>query len=159
MRYKFCHSHEIAIGGYNMIHAPKKKEISVLVAGVGGGCVGEQIIFALRAAETPYRIIATDTDSYSLGLYSAEKGYLVPKATDESYLGRMLEFCIKESVKVLIPGSEAELVKISNNRDFFQDQGILPLINSFQVIDLCRNKWKTYLFLKKTVSTYQNHIY
>jgi len=126
----------------------KKKEIPVLVAGVGGGSVGEQIVFALRAAETPYRIIAADMDPFSLGLYSADKGYLVPGATNESYLSKMLEICKKESVKVLIPGSVAELVKISKNRDFFEKQGILPLMNASNVIDLCQNKWKTYLFLR-----------
>ena len=126
----------------------KRREISVVVTGVGGGSIGEQIIFALRAAKTPYRIIATDADSFSLGLYSANEGYLVPIATDKTYLSRMLEICKKESAKVLIPGSEAELVKISKNKDLFEEQEILLLMNSSKVIDLCSNKWKTYLFLK-----------
>ncbi len=125
-----------------------RKETPVLVTGVGGGGVGEQIIFALRVAEIPYRIISTDADPFSLGLYSADKGYLVPRATTESYLGRLLEICHEESVKVLIPGSEAELVIISKNKDLFKKEGILLLMNSSDVINVCQNKWKTYLFLK-----------
>ena len=94
----------------------KDKKISVLITGVNGGGIGEQIIFALSAAKTLYRIIATDADSSSLGLYFADKGYLVPKAVEKTYLSKMLEICENESVKVLIPCSEAELVKISKNR-------------------------------------------
>lgn len=125
------------------------KKIQVLVTGVGGGGVGEQIMFALRTAETPYRIIATDMDPHSLGLHSADKGYVVPRSTDELYITRMLEICKSEGVKVLIPGSEAELIKISETREIFRDHDVIPLINTESVINLCLNKWKTYLFLQK----------
>lgn len=125
------------------------KKIQVLVTGVGGGGVGEQIMFALRTAETPYRIIATDMDPHSLGLHSADKGYVVPRSTDELYVTRMLEICECEGVRVLIPGSEAELIKISESREIFKDHDVIPLINADSLIKLCLNKWRTYLFLKE----------
>jgi len=124
------------------------EKIQVLVTGVGGGGIGEQIMFALRTAETPYRIIGTDMDPHSLGLHFADKGYVVPRSTDESYIIRMLEICESEGVEALIPGSEAELIKISKTREIFKDHDVLPLINADSVIELCLNKWKTYLFLK-----------
>ena len=122
---------------------------NVLVTGVGGGGVGEQIIFALRVAETPYRIIGTDMDPHSLGLYSVDKGYVIPHSADESYVARLLEICEQERVSVLIPGSEAELVKISESREIFKDHNVTPLINSDSVISRCLNKWEAYLFLKE----------
>lgn len=124
------------------------KKIQVLVTGVGGGGIGEQIMFALRTAETPYRIIGTDMDPHSLGLRFADRGYVVPRSTDESYVTRMLEICQDEGVKALIPGSEAELIKISETRETFKDHGVIPLINAGKVIDLCLDKWKAHLFLK-----------
>jgi carbamoyl-phosphate synthase large subunit len=125
-----------------------EKPISVLVTGVGGGGVGEQIIFALRLSKYPYRIITVDHDPFNLCLYSMDKSYLVPSATEKSYLNKLLEICKKESVKVLIPGSEIELSIISKSRDLFKNENILLLINSKDVIELCQNKWTTYLFLK-----------
>lgn len=125
------------------------KKIQVLVAGVGGGGIGEQVMFALKTAETPYRIIGTDMDPHSLGLHFADKAYVVPRSTDESYVTHMLEICECEGVKALIPGSEAELIKISETREIFRDHDVIPLINTESVINLCLNKWKTYLFLKK----------
>ena len=122
---------------------------NVLVTGVGGGGVGEQVIFALRVAETPYRIIGVDMDPYSLGLHSVDKCCMVPRSTDESYVSRLLEICEHEKVKVIIPGSEAELIKISENREIFEDHDVTPLINADSVISRCLNKWETYLFLKE----------
>jgi len=125
------------------------KKIPVLVTGVGGGGVGEQVVFALRAAETPYKIICVDMDPYSLGLQISDAGYVVPRATSEEYLDRILEVCKKESVKVLIPGSEAELFKIARNKMFFEDHGILPLINSTEIIELFEDKYRGLLFLQE----------
>lgn len=126
------------------------KKIQVLVTGVGGAGNGEQVMFALRAAKTPYRIIGTDMDPYSLGLHTADKGYVVPRATDERYVINLLRLCALEKVKAIIPGSEAELIKISETRDVFRDNGVIPLINDEAVINLCLNKWETYLFLRDT---------
>lgn len=138
----------------------EKREVSVLVTGVSGGSIGEQIVFALKVARTPYRIVATDANPFSLGLYSTDKGYIVPKASDEAYLAKMVEICKNESVKVLIPGSEAELLEISRNKDLFQDQGILLLMNSTDVIDLCGDKWRTYVFLKNNgFNTPESHLW
>lgn len=126
-----------------------KKKIHVLVTGVGGGSIGEQVMFALRVAKTPYKIIGADMDRYSLGLQRSDKGYVVPKATDDAYLDKILEICKTESVKVLIPGSDAELLKIAENRSFYEDRGITPLINDTDVIELFQNKQKGQLFLEQ----------
>jgi len=117
-------------------------KVNVLVTGVGGAGVGEQIVFALRTAKTPYRIICTDMDPYSLGLQFSDKGYIVPRATDDGYLNRILEICKKESVRVLIPGSEAELFRVAKNKWFFEEESVLPLVNSTAVIELFEDKYR-----------------
>jgi len=125
-----------------------EKSISVLITGVGGGGVGEQIIFALSLSKYPYRIITVDHNPISLCLYPIDRSYLVPSATEKKYLNKLLQICKKESIKVLIPGSEIELSIISKNRDLFKKENIFLPINNKDVIELCQNKWSTYLFLK-----------
>lgn len=127
----------------------KKKKISVLLTGVGGGGVGEQILKALKLASTPYRIIAVDALPASIGFYKADAHYSVPVASEKNYLNKILDICKKEHVQVLIPGSEPELKKISQNRELFIKNSILLLINDKSVIDICMDKWETYKFLKK----------
>jgi len=124
-------------------------EITILVTGAGGGGVGETCMQALRLAETKYKIIATDMNPASIGIFESDKGYIVPAASDSNYINKILEICKKENVKAIVTGSEPELVKISENRQVFLDNGILPLLNTSEVISLCQNKWKTYEFLKQ----------
>ena len=125
-----------------------EKPISVLITGVGGGGIGEQIFFALSLSKYPYRIITVDHDPFNLCLYPIDKSYLVPSATKKEYFSKLLQICKKESITALIPGSEIELSIISKNRDLFNKENIFLPINNNDVIELCRNKWSTYLFLK-----------
>lgn len=123
------------------------RKINVLVTGVGGGGVGEQILKALKMGKLKYRIIGTDVTPTSKGLYEVDKGYVVPLATHKDYIPRLLEICEDEKVSVVIPGSEPELYKMSDCRVEFSSAKIMTLINDAQVLSLCSNKWATYNFL------------
>lgn len=127
----------------------KQKKISVLITGVGGASTGEGLIKALKLAPTPYRIVAIDALPISFGFFEADSYYQVPLAAEKNYLEKILEICRKEKIDILIPGSEPELKKISENRQIFERDGVLLLINNQRVIDLCMDKWRTYKFLKE----------
>lgn len=124
-------------------------KIPVLVTGVSGGGVGRQCIKALKLGKKSYKIIGTDISPLSLGLYAVDKAYLVPKVTEPNYIQTLLDICKKEKAKILIPGSEAELLVVSEKRAEFIKEGILPLINNHQVISTCLDKRRTFQFLKK----------
>ena len=123
--------------------------IPVVITGVGGGGVGEQVMKSLRLYGDRYRIIGTDMTKFSIGLYRADTMYLLPPAKDEDYIDKLLEICDKEKAQVLVPGSEPELRAISKERRRFMRQGILLLVNEQKVIDKCMDKWETHLWLKK----------
>lgn len=123
-------------------------EIRVLVTGVGGGGVGEQVVKALRLTGG-YYLVGTDMTEYSMGLHQVDAKYIVPPASDGSYLTDLLAICALESIDVLVPGSEPELRTISENRQPFESLGILLLMNDPQVVTLCMNKWDTYLRLRE----------
>ena len=122
--------------------------LTVLITGTGGGGVGEQCMGALRLSKIRYRIIATDMKPMTLGLFLADKSYIVPSASDPNYVERLLNICENENVKVIIPGSEPELMKISDERKKFEEKGIVVLVNDQDVIKICQDKWRTYNFLK-----------
>jgi carbamoyl-phosphate synthase large subunit len=121
--------------------------VSVLVTGVGGGSHGNEVIKALRLADTPYHIIGVDMSPTSLGLYQTDASYIVPPARHSEYIEVLLELCRGKGVQVLIPGSEPELKVVSAHRQCFADAEILILINDPGVIDLCMDKWSTMRFL------------
>jgi carbamoyl-phosphate synthase large subunit len=125
------------------------KKISILVTGVSGGGVGEQIVKALRLSNLNLNIITTDIKKMSKGMLDGDISYTLPRATDSKYIFTVIDLCERYNVKVLFPGSEAELTVISKNREIFENKKILLPINSQRVIDICTDKTKTMLFLEK----------
>ena len=82
------------------------KPIRVLISGVGGGSHGLEIMKALRLSGSKYYIFAADISDISLGLFKADKGFIVPAASDDGYIPAMLKICRKEKIGVVIHGSE-----------------------------------------------------
>jgi carbamoyl-phosphate synthase large subunit len=117
--------------------------IPVMVTGVGGGGHGEQILKALRMAETPYEIVGGDMSPYSIGLLEVDHPYLLPPAKDPRYIEALLKVCRKHGVKALFHGSELELKAMSANRQAIRDAGIFLPVNPAAVIELCMNKIRT----------------
>src|SRR5438445_4349504 len=118
----------------------KRSTLSVLVTGVGGGGHGEQILKALRLAQTPLRIVGGDMSPFSSGLQKTDQAYLLPPASDPDYLDTILELCHKEEIKVVFHGSEPELKVFSKHRARLSAAGLFLPINPPDVIDLCMDK-------------------
>lgn len=128
--------------------------MNVLVTGIGGGGHGEQILKALKMAKTPMNIIGADMTELSRGLKEVETSFLLPPASDPSYIDVLLEKCREFKVEVLFHGSEPELKKMSENRDRIAAAGILLPINNQRVISMCMDKFKTIEFLEENGFTF-----
>ena len=125
-----------------------QQPIRVLITGVGGGGHGRQVLKAIKLAPTPYHIVGVDMSPISLGLFDVDEGFVVPPANDENYIPTLINLCVEKKIRVLITGSEPELKVISRHRGEFQRIGVLLLINSSEVIDVCMDKWRTVQFLQ-----------
>ncbi|MDM8560806.1 ATP-grasp domain-containing protein [Candidatus Parabeggiatoa sp. HSG14] len=124
------------------------KKIPVLVTGVGGGGNGHELVKTLRLTER-YRLIGVDMAETSFGLFDVDEAYTVPPASNPLYIDTLLDICKKRQVKILMNGSEPELNVISKNKECFLSAGVLPLINTANVIELGLDKWATITSLKK----------
>jgi carbamoyl-phosphate synthase large subunit len=120
--------------------------LNILVTGAGGGGVGEQLIKTMGLSGIESRIVATDTSSVSTATVSADAFALLPSARDDGYLEALLALAERNSIDVLLPGSEAELRVISDNRDRFEQLGVFLPINPKSVIDLSLDKSQTATF-------------
>lgn len=124
-------------------------KIPVIVTAVGGGGFGEQILKALRLARTPYEIIATDMDPNSAGFADADRAYTVPPAGSAGYIDTLLQIAQKHAARVVFPGSEPELVLISDHRDLLDEAGIFVPISPDAVIRDCTDKARTFEVLER----------
>jgi carbamoyl-phosphate synthase large subunit len=117
--------------------------VPVLVTGVGGAALGEQLIKALRLAETPYHVVGADITPYSSGLAHADDRVLLPRASDPGYVDALLRACRERQIGVVLPGSEVELRQMSAQRHRFDEAGIFVPMSPAHVIDTCLDKVRT----------------
>ena len=120
---------------------------TVLITGVGGMTVGESIVQALKFSSARYKIIGTNIEPFSAGLFQTDRSYILPPASDPNYIENLMAICNRDGVRVIIPGSEVELEKIAENIDKFTELGVLPLVNPINVIMTCLDKWNLYQWL------------
>ncbi len=123
------------------------KKIPVLVTGVGGASVVEQLIKALRLADTAYYIHGADTVQSSKGLFEVDTPHIVPLAREAEYLNRIKEICHEQSIRAVFPGSEAELKVLAQAHEWFRKHNILLAVNPLSVLEICLDKYKTAEFL------------
>jgi carbamoyl-phosphate synthase large subunit len=125
------------------------KDITILVTAAGApGAPG--IMKSLRLNdERKIKIIATDMNPESYGLFVAEKGYVVPPGTSNEYISKMLEIVTKENIDAILPLSTYELMPLSKNKDKFGDIGTKVMVSDPKPLEIANNKGKLCEFLRK----------
>lgn len=117
------------------------------VTATGGG-VGQSILKALK--NTGYKLVAFDSESTAAGLYMADIHDLIPYASDKDYIPVLLNKCKKHHVDLLFPGMDCELLKLSNARHAFLEEGVRIVVSDHEVLNIADNKELTVDFLKET---------
>lgn len=126
-----------------------QKRVVVLVTAVGGRSIGYQILESLKMISGSYRIIATDIDPFSPGLYEADISYLLPEANDNGYIDKLLELIKLEKIEVILPGSQAEVQVIAKNEEVLKKSGALPIVSPYSVVEKSFDKNKLNTLLKE----------
>lgn len=105
-------------------------------------------------------VVATDNWSVAPAIFLADKQYMVPRISDESYIPTVLDICRKENIKAVATFIDPEIEILSRNRGLFMAEGVLPLCPSEETARLCFDKYQMYLHMKRhgvrTVLTYDS---
>lgn len=115
--------------------------IKVFITCAGGG-VAQSVIDSLHFSNTRYYIITNDLSGPNFGFLGANKIVDLPSIHSESYVDKLLESCLEESVDIVIPGSDLELTLLSNEKDRFHSLGIKVLVSDANFVEVCRDKLK-----------------
>lgn len=122
--------------------------LPVIVTGTGGGGVGEQIVKALRLAQTNYAIIATDVTDLSAGRAMADAFHLLPRADAPDYIAALLALAERTGARAIFCGSEPELKTLAKARARIEAAGLLLPVNPDSVLETCLDKGRTAEFLE-----------
>lgn len=123
--------------------------INVLVTGVGGN-IGQGIMKAIRMSGLRTRMIATDMNPFSAGLFRCERGYIVKSCKDKGFLNQILKIIDHERVRIVFVGSDVELSFFSENKTRIEAAtGTQVIVSPPEVARSGYDKWQTFLFCRK----------
>src|SRR5919107_3412709 len=137
------------------------KKINALVTSVGG-IVAQGIIKSLKFHNKysenkthTYGICGTDIAYESSGLFRVDKFSLVGRPESEGYVESIINICNTNDIDIVFIGSDVELSKLSNNQKQIESNTRAKILaNPFDVVERCRDKYKTFLFLKENNLNY-----
>ncbi|MBE7053776.1 MAG: ATP-grasp domain-containing protein [Ruminococcaceae bacterium] len=106
-----------------------------------------------------------NSDDKTVAFKYADNAVLSPLIYDDGYIDFLLDYCKNNKIDVLISLFDIDLLVLSKNKQEFEKIGTKVIVSDEKVIEICNDKWKTYLFLKehgfnvpKTYKSLQNAI-
>ncbi len=118
--------------------------IGVLVTGVGNITTGEQVYRALLHGRRRYRITVANVDQRRMIVADGAAKLLLPPADDPQYLEALAAAAHHADAQFILPGSDAELLRIATGRDdLARLTTAIPLVNSAAVVRTCSDKQAT----------------
>jgi carbamoyl-phosphate synthase large subunit len=115
----------------------------ILVSGASG-IVGYGILRSLRRASRPWTLIGTSIYEDSVAQGFCDIFEKAPATGDEAYLDWLLDRIKKHRIDLIVPGIEIDLYKWADNVSSFAGSGAVALLNTPELIQLCRDKWAFY---------------
>ena len=135
--------------------------MNILVTG-SGSLLGQGIIKSLELSKLKYKLFTTDYFSSAVGLYWAKKSFLLPDilnplVTEKDWLEEIIGILYKEKIDILIPGLDFEIPIFSKNKKIIEERtSSTVIVSTKNVVDIGKDKWKTFQFLKENGFYYPN---
>lgn len=74
----------------------------------------------------------------------ADGYFQVPRVTDKNYIDTLLQICLENQIKLIVPTIDTELLILSEHHELFKNHGIAISISDAELIRKCRDKRLTH---------------
>ena len=111
----------------------------ILVTGAGGPA-GVNFVMSLKITPEKMFVVGTEANKYFFHLASTDKKYLVPKATEDNYIGTLNEIILKEHIEFVHAQPDIEVGIISEKREELVANSFLPSKNAIRT---CQDKFES----------------
>jgi carbamoyl-phosphate synthase large subunit len=114
---------------------------NILITSVGSG-VGYGVLYSLRRADRPYRVIGGNSEPIAAGNFRCDVLYLMPPADKlGQYRQRLEEILARERPAMVIPGHDMELALLAEWRsDLEQEYGTCILTSTAETVRISNDK-------------------
>ena len=112
----------------------------ILVTGAGGPS-GISILRAM--AGEPVAMLAGDIDPFGAGLYlvGPDRRAILPRGDDPRFADQLLERCRRDTIDIVIPTVDTELLPLARRRAEFAAVGTTLVLASVETLETCLDKW------------------
>lgn len=122
---------------------------NILVTGAGA-LLGQGILRSLDYSKNSYNVVSADPDVRSTGHALAHKSYVIPLATEDSYLARIEEIIQDERIDIVFIGTDVELPLFAENKEYLEEKfNLKVVVSGTNAVAISNNKWKTAEFLRE----------
>ncbi len=132
-------------------------KINILVLGVGGN-VGQGILKALKISGLSYNVVTACISPDSLGLYTGDKAYISPYASDKSFIEWLVRVCNDEKIDFIITGVEEIIDAISSNyNEITCKTRAISVFSDIEQLGIGNDKYLTCEWLKNNGCNYPDY--
>lgn len=105
--------------------------------------------FKKELAKVDGKVYAVDLNpSMSPACHLSDGSFFVNRVTSPEYIQQLLDICINNNIKIVVPTIDTELAYLANAREYFLNEGIEIIVSDPEFISICRDKRQTAKFLK-----------
>lgn len=108
---------------------------TILLTGAGGAVI--PLLIKLLKAEG-CRVLAVDMDPNAVGLFLADKGYIIPAGLLADFVPTMRRICQQEKVDAIVPLVDEELLAAWD----LANDGIEVILPRKEFVNICLDKWQ-----------------
>lgn len=90
-----------------------------------------------------------NSDDLTVAFHYADKCVVSPLIYDDSYIPFLLQYCRDNKIDLLISLFDIDLMVLAKHKADFAAIGTRVIVSDPELIEICNDKWKTYLFLKE----------
>lgn len=116
---------------------------NILVSGASG-IVGYGILRSLRKSGKRLRLIGTTIYDDSVAQAFCDIFEQAPRTDEADYIDWLLHIINKHDIDFIIPGIEGDMFKWSEHIAELEQDGVKVLLNTKELISLCKDKWAFY---------------
>jgi carbamoyl-phosphate synthase large subunit len=103
----------------------------------------------LKALFPDGKVYTTDFNiSLSAACHVSDGAFQMPLVHENNYISLLLELCVKEKVRLVIPTIDTELLILSKHKKHFLKQGIQLVVPHSDFISICRDKRSMHAFFE-----------
>jgi len=95
------------------------------------------------------KVFAADNKpAYSSACQVADGAFKVSRVTTPEYIDELISICHENSIRLIIPTIDTELLSLASAYERFKTNGIECLVSDEELVKMCRDKRKTHDFFK-----------